>query len=288
MNDTTVKSKIKKIIAAIVGIEIGLLIVAVTFITLIGYLVVGLLSYLVNFIIPIEDTILQNIIGVIISVFIVSASVFYCLVHSEKLYSYFKWLVVVIPLICGLMYLLLFPPTNKSEEINEELKKYNAENRIARESDRRIISELESKLTKISQKLDSSSNLYLGIFSTNANRVDSISIDRIFLSHLDSLGLCVYTARCGNFFNGATFFFNPTNLTIYCGANLAGSYGETRKAALKELYYELYILKKTRKRAVYTPSLKNWQEIVPSILDSNYWSTTIKEDTINMTMYGKI
>lgn len=288
MSNATSRSKTQKIIAAIVGIELGLLIVAATFITLIGYVLVGLLSYLVNLIISVEQAILQKIIGVIISLFIVSASVFYCLVHAEKLSNYFKWLVVVIPLICGLIYLFLFLPINKSVEVKNELKKYNVENQIARESDKRIISELENKLIKASQELDSSSNLHLGIFSTNSNRVDSIIVDRIFLSHLDSLGLCVYSSKYENMYYSATLFFNPTNLTIYSGHNIASSYGKNRETALLELYHQLYVSNKTRKKVTYNPDYKNWTETVPSILDSNYWSTTIKEDTINMTMYGKI
>lgn len=278
----------KRLLAALVGIEVGLLLVGLTFMTLIGYVISGLLSYVISLILPIDQTILQNTIGIIISIILVSVATFYCVLLSDRLYSYFKWIAFGIPIICGLSYYILFLPTDKQSKVNDELKQYNVENKKISESDKLIILDLENKLTKLSNELDWNSNLHLGIFSTNSNRVDSIIVDRIFLSHLDSLGMCVYTSKNQNMYHSSTLFFNPTNLTIYSGHNVASGYGNDRQAALLELYYQLYVSDKTRKKATYSPSYKTWTETVPSILDSNYWSTTVREDTINMTIYGKI
>jgi len=278
----------KKIISILAGIEIGILLTIFVFLTLIGYVVTGILSSLFGLVLPVEHELLQVFFGYLIAIVLVSLSVFICVKLSSKLYKFFKWIVIVLPIFTVIIYLAYFKPIDKFSEIQQELEKYKIVDRGISQNYWNYFKSFESKLNKIAVKETPTSNLYLGIFSTNQEAVDSIIIDTLFISTDQQIGLCVFTMKQDDYYKSVSTFFNPKENRVYSGYSNLNQYGDSRDEALVNLYYQLYIERKERKKAIYSPEYKTWTEKVSTVLDPDYWTTTLKEDTINMKEYGSL
>lgn len=276
----------KKVIAILVGIELGLILTAFTFFSLIGYLLSGILAYVFGLVLPIEHESLQVFFGYAIALLLVSVSVFLCLKLSARLHKYFKWTAIVIPVFAGTIYLTVFRPIDKSIMVEQELENYESQNVETPLNYLNYLKSLETKLKDIASNETPNSNLYLGIFSTNQEKLDSIIIDTLFLSPDQQIGLCVFSMKQNDYYTAVSTFFNPIENIVYSGHSNLSHYGNSRKDALIELYYELYLERKERNKATYSPEYKAWTEKFPSILDSEYWTITLKEDTIGMRKYG--
>lgn len=276
----------KKVIAIIVGLEVGLLLIALSFHSLIGYLVSGILAYLFGLVLPIEHESLQVFFVYTIAFLLVSVSVFVCILFSNSFYKLFKWTVIILPASVGIIYLTAFKPIDKSSMVQQELENYVSRHVKIPPNYLGYSNSIESKLNNLASSLDPTSNQYLGIFSENQEKVDSIIIDTLFLSPDQHIGMCVFTMKKKDHYTAVSTFFNPKENLVFSGFSNLSHYGDSRNEALIELYYELYIELKERKKATYSHEYKAWTEKFPSILDSEYWTNTLKEDTIGMRKYG--
>lgn len=277
----------RKVIAVLVGLEFGALIIGFTFLTLIGYLISGVLAYVFGLVLPVEHKLLQSFFGYLISFIILSLSVFTCLKLSRQLHEYFKWIVITLPVCAGVIYFVAFRSIDKKSEVAQELEKYKISNDQPPPHYELYVDSLEEKLNKIASTEPSTSNVYLGIFSVNEEKVDSVIIDTLFLSPSQDLGVCVCSMKHKGHYIAVSIYFNPTENRVYSGSTISGEFSNSRGEALINCYYQLFIERKERKKATYSPEYRTWTESFPSILESEYWTKTIHEDTVNIRYYGE-
>ena len=184
-----------KVIAIIVGLEFGLLLTALTFLSLIGYLVSGVLGYLFGLVLPIEHESLQVFFGYTIALLLVSVSVFVCIIFSNRFHKFFKWTVIILPASAGIIYLTAFKPIDKFNKVQQELENYESRHAKIPPNYLGYSNSIESKLNTLASSLDPTNNQYLGIFSENQEKVDSIIIDTLFISPDQHIGMCVFTMK---------------------------------------------------------------------------------------------
>jgi len=280
----------KRIIAIILGIEAGIIIWFILFITLIIYAFTGIVAYLITSILTLNFQTIQTACMIITGIITIGFSILIFWFSVNKNFKLYKFLTIIIPLIMATIYFVFTKHENKIKEISIEKAKYiqdfNKQN-----SSNYIISKtlFEEKLKECSRRIKpDSTNLYLGIFASQAP-IDSIQVDTLIFSPKDQLGLCIFSFKSENSYFAKSIFFeriSSTNFKIHSGGNCPQENDKTRQLAIINLEYLLYIDLKQRVHADYNPTYKKWTESVPSVLNKDYWITTIKEDTLNLDIYG--
>lgn len=273
---------VKSLVAVLLGLELGLILSALVFLSLVAYVVTGIMAYLVVQYLPLDHAEVVNFFSVLLVIGIVAISIYFCLSLVGRYYSQFKWLALGIPLVFGLVYLLFFLPVDKMALVNKELQKHQfaPEENIVK--NKKLALRLENRLTQLTKVIDRYSNGYEELFGWSENEVRNIKVDQIFRSPIDTLALCVFTSSSEEGIMASTVFFNPETLKVFAGSGIAAGWGHTREDALTELYYDLYVTNKIRTRTISDSEDKVLKEEVQSILDGNYWVTTINEDTARL------
>ena len=275
---------LKLVIAALLGVELGLACTALLFVTMIGYILTGLIGYVVIQFFNVDHDVVVNVAGIGIAVFVISICTYFSWHLVNRFFVVSTALAIGIPILVGSIHLLFFSSMRKEYEVNRQLERHHYSQEMLNTMDDELKLQIQNKLYKLNEELYiyGDGYEYELLFGTFEQRAQGIVVHSIFRAPFDTLALCVFTSTCEESVIGRTFFFNPKTLKVYVDFGPASGIGSTESEALLEVYHELFVKNLKRKRAVYFPEHKSWTETVPSILEKEYWYTTIKEDTARL------
>lgn len=274
----------KRIVAIILGIEIGLLIWFILAQTFVIYIVVGIVHYLLPFI---SETILSWL------TILLCCSCFctLTLVTANKYFRQFIAAIFCLPAVTFIVYFLFFLPPNKAKAVNTELTKHNKN----KYSDNLSYIQFQNKINTMlvnftTHNSESRNNLHLAIFGIEEKKAEQIKIDTLFIAPDEKIGVCLFTFLDSIYTARAIYFSIKKNSVdkLFSGGLLAHGYGVTREEALTEMKYDMFITSKKRVEVVNLENYSVKKVEYPSILESKYWQQTIKLDTVYMTINGAI
>jgi len=275
----------RKILGVIIGLELSFIFALISIFTLFSYILIGVLSYSVGKVIPIQNEYLSVYFYCVFFLLTLFVSVKIGLQITKKNYNNSKWISSILMVICVTMYYLLIIPVNKEEKVNTELKRLSLIENITPVNYKKYETLLQNKLTEVSQNINLPEYRNKNIFYSE--KIDSIVIDTLIISPKKNLAICLISYKSEGLFGASSFFFNPTTNFIYYGGILPHSFGETRNETLLDLHYILYVERKTRNEVIYSPEYKSVEIEVPSILELDYWNKTVSKDTIYLEWYRK-
>ncbi|MCX6146629.1 MAG: hypothetical protein NTW25_05175 [Candidatus Kapabacteria bacterium] len=256
----------------------------------------------------IQDTFLTSLIGaiylsiwlffpnylsevyILLCAIIAIGSLYYFWHKKDKDYKLFNILVFLFPLLIFIHFWFFLKPINKEKVLLEELELYKDRHLILDSNYSNTKKLLGTKLLRFVEEnkfihKDSIdlSNMYLQFFDGKQN-VESIAIDTIHFSPERTFGLGMYSYFYDSSYVVRAFYFskqNDSNIYIYEHSTKIRTLSQNKEKALIEAKYQLYIDSK------YTTNQKGVKVRQATILEKNYWNTTIKEDTMNLYKYRK-
>lgn len=274
----------KKIIATILGIEVGLIVWYIFYQTLIIYVFTGITNY-ISPDISVEFLYYSSI-GITILPFIV---IFNKL--DKEYFNVFLGLIIAIPILVFVYWSMFIKEPNKEKEVIELLS--SANNKIERPLfyDSISIQILNHLKDFTAKNHNERNNLHLNLFGFEEEEAKEISIDTLIFD-LKSLsqGICIYSFKQDNWFYCKVLYFSLLNRNVkeMFSIDWSTPYGKTKPEALYKKYYEL--LEKLKIRHETNPYNYKDQTRVqyPTVIDQKYWSKTLPLDTINKRSYGSI
>jgi hypothetical protein len=273
----------KKLVGIILGIEVGIIIWFLLSLTLIIYLVVGLLNYAFPSIPQSYFSIATIILTILPFAFIFTQSI-------DKNYESYKTACFVLPIISGVIFFAFSKEPNKEKAVMTEIEK--GERSIFPESHDRTKRQINSLLTSFTKKYSKDrNNIHLKFFKTEQQEATEITIDELYYNPTNfKEGQCIYSFFADSIYYSSILYFTIKDTNVYelSSIDKTASFGKSKKETLINLKYELLIKNKERIEVDQEDYLEQKKVIYPTLVQKGYWTKTLKEDTLNMTYSGTI